>query len=41
MTVVPFASTAAIIRLSVAVWLGYSSPITAAGQPAPGTVPST
>ena len=40
-TVVPLASTAAMSRLSVAVWLGYSSTTRVPTSRPPGTVPST
>ena len=40
-TVVPFASAAAINRLSVAVWLGYSSTTRVPTSRPPGTVPRT
>jgi len=36
MTVVPLASTAAIMRLSVAVWLGYSSTMRLPTKPGAG-----
>ena len=41
MTVVPLASTPAISRLSVAVWLGYSSTTRVPTRRPPGTVPRT
>ena len=40
-TVVPLASTAAMSRLSVAVWLGYSSTTRVPTSRPPGTVPRT
>ena len=41
MTVVPLARTAAISRLSVAVWLGYSRTTRVPTSRPPGTVPRT